>query len=675
MAAIGRGLTLAAGAAALCVVSGTAAQRPRDEWGAVPVRVADTESSILIAGRKREVTLLKRDLSLSIVSGGIVWRMIPSAAGDLVVRHQGRDLALRLADAGKIAFGKYDASFKTGTKIELSGWRHEGRELDVTLLLSVALEGRDEELAFSIAAREGTAVIRQLDWPTAVDASSFDHTVMSHYRGILLPRNWPSAWHPIRAGAAWPDEKTEIQSHVIESWSMSWWGFQHGPSSMAVIVETPDDAAYRFEHPAGGPTVIGPRWRPSLGAFRYPRAVRMAFFDKGNYVDLAKRYRRHAIESGLFVSLKQKIASTPSVASLIGTPLTRFSILRNLSPESSRYDKTSSEKNYSLTTFDEASERLRALKGRGFDRFHVCLTGWPRIGYDREHPDVLPPAQVAGGWEGMRRLTEAVRALGYVLTLHDQYRDYYTEAPSYDPEFAVHEEDETGPPSAFPGSRFGQWKEGRIPFMRHWDGGKQTYLSPRFMLGHLRKNYELMFDRGIKPDGSYLDVFGYVPPDEDFNPLHPATRTDAIRERAAAFRWARQHLGIVGTEAAVDWTVPYVDISSPLGYGRAGIPVPLFNLVYHDAIMTTYNPTDLRGFINAGVPQLSLTSLAGPDGAKVEEQMRRMATLHARVALLEMTRHEFLDVGYRIERSTFADGTTVTVDWNTQTVTISPEKR
>lgn len=401
----------------------------------------------------------------------------------------------------------------------------------------------------------------------------------------------------------------------------------------------------------------------------------MAFFDKGNYVDLAKRYRRHAIESGLFVSLKQKIASTPSVASLIGTPLTRFSILRNLSPESSRYDKTSSEKNYSLTTFDEASERLRALKGRGFDRFHVCLTGWPRIGYDREHPDVLPPAQVAGGWEGMRRLTEAVRALGYVLTLHDQYRDYYTEAPSYDPEFAVHEEDETGPPSAFPGSRFGQWKEGRIPFMRHWDGGKQTYLSPRFMLGHLRKNYELMFDRGIKPDGSYLDVFGYVPPDEDFNPLHPATRTDAIRERAAAFRWARQHLGIVGTEAAVDWTVPYVDISSPLGYGRAGIPVPLFNLVYHDAIMTTYNPTDLRGFINAGVPQLSLTSLAGPDGAKVEEQMRRMATLHARVALLEMTRHEFLDVGYRIERSTFADGTTVTVDWNTQTVTISPEKR
>lgn len=32
--------------------------------------------------------------------------------------------------------------------------------------------------------------------------------------------------------------------------------------------------------------------------------------------------------------------------------------------------------------------------------------------------------------------------------------------------------------------------------------------------------------------------------------------------------------------------------------------------------------------------------------------------------------HDFLDKDYKIERSTFADGTTVTVDWNTQTVTV-----
>ena len=44
-----------------------------------------------------------------------------------------------------------------------------------------------------------------------------------------------------------------------------------------IIVETPDDAAYTFSHPAGGPTSIGPTWRPQLGRFGYLRSLRMAF--------------------------------------------------------------------------------------------------------------------------------------------------------------------------------------------------------------------------------------------------------------------------------------------------------------------------------------------------------------------------------------------------------------
>ncbi len=50
-----------------------------------------------------------------------------------------------------------------------------------------------------------------------------------------------------------------------------------------------------------------------------------------------------------------------------------------------------------------------------------------------------------------------------------------------------------------------------------------------------------------------------------------------------------------------------------------------------------------------------------------------MAALHERVGLLEMTNHEFLDNARRKERTTFADGTTVTVDWNANTVDIKPD--
>jgi len=415
--------------------------------------------------------------------------------------------------------------------------------------------------------------------------------------------------------------------------------------------------------------VIGPRWRPTLGRLGYVRTARMCFFPKGNYVNMAKRYRWYAMERGLFVSLEEKIARKPIVKELIATPLMRAGILTNIKPGSYRYKQAKDPKdNYRLTTFDQRAQFLRGLKSRRLDRLTVVLTGWPRLGYDREHPDALPPAPEAGGWEGMKRLAETCAELGYLFSLHDQYRDYYIDAPSYDPQFAIHEEDAVSTPQAFPGTRFGHWKEGDIPFMDHWDGGKMTYLNGRFMLGHLVKNYQWLFDRGIRPRGNYLDVFGYVPPDEDFNPAHPTTRADCLRERAKCYNWSRQHLGFVGTEAACDWTVPYADISSPLS-PKGGIAAPLFNLVYHDAIMTTYSPGDLHGLLNAGVPQIGARGVSEEDLAAI----RRMAALHRRVALLEMTNHEFLDENHRKERTTFADGTTVTVDWDARTVAIAPE--
>ena len=654
-----------------------AQQLPRERWGAPAVTVSRANGEWTITGKKNKVTLDEVDLGLSVRSGPTRWAMAASGPNDMLVKAAGKVASVRLADAPRKEIVRYDTGAKTGIKITLSGWP---QAQGLTLYLTAALEGRDEELVFDVAADESVAAVRRLDWPTALDGRDVDYTVLNHFRGILLPRTWPRAYNPIRGDANHPKDSSEIQSDVVECWSQSWWGFQKGAAAMMIIVETSDDAAYQFSHPAGGPTVIGPRWRAQLGRLGYPRTARMVFFERGNYVDLAKRYRRHAMETGLWVPLTQKIARTPMVASLVGSTESRVSILRNIVKESRLYDKERPERNYRLNTFDDRAKQFRELKAKGLDRFHVVLTGWPRMGYDREHPDGLPPAPAAGGYEGMKRLAETLKELGYLFSLHDQYRDYYVEAPSYDPQFGVHEEDALGPPTLFPGTRFGSWKEGRLSFLAAWDGGKQTYLNARFMLGHMKKNYAGLFENGVRPVGSYLDVFGYVPPDEDFNPEHPTTRTEAKREIAKLYLWARQNLGVVGTEAGADWTVPYTDYSSPLGPGKAGIPVPLFNLVYHDAVMMPFSPRSpeermarpgrpdwLYGMLNGGLPRVDFASID-----RVRDIIRQLTDLHRRVALLEMTKHEFLNQSFSRERSTFADGTTVTVDWDADTATVSP---
>jgi len=118
---------------------------------------------------------------------------------------------------------------------------------------------------------------------------------------------------------------------------------------------------------------------------------------------------------------------------------------------------------------------------------------------------------------------------------------------------------------------------------------------------------------------------------------------------------------------------------------RRGIPVPLFNLVYHDCVILPW-PMDrlpdtedymIYALLNGGAAYVDKDG-AYPDcdGAfdevmdkQLDEEIARyrvVADLQEKVAKQEMVRHEFLDGDWRKQQTTFADGTTVTVDFHTQ---------
>ena len=148
-----------------------------------------------------------------------------------------------------------------------------------------------------------------------------------------------------------------------------------------------------------------------------------------------------------------------------------------------------------------------------------------------------------------------------------------------------------------------------------------------------------------------------------------------MRYRALCFRWVKNNLGIVGTEAAADWVIPYVDLGSvDPGQGRGVISVPLYELVYHDAIILPFESSstenEMLALLGGGAPQIWGREDIGDITDEQLARVKRIASLHARVAILEMTNHEFLDQSFRRERTTFADGTTVTVDWDAKTVVV-----
>src|SRR2546423_10326289 len=123
--------------------------------------------------------------------------------------------------------------------------------------------------------------------------------------------------------------------------------------------------------------------------------------------------------------------------------------------------------------------------------------------------------------------------------------------------------------------------------------------------------------------------------------------------RAATMNWSRHNLGIVATEAGSDWVIPYVDVINQSGGGSKAILVPLYNLVYHDAVVGTFSARDERslfqGLLFGGVPELPITPVDDTTMALIS----CMSALHRRFPLNGRTRHEFLACSYRKHRTTF----------------------
>ncbi len=630
----------------------------QENWGAPEVEVLQEQGKWVIQGKRNRVETDPGDLQMTVSAQGRQWTMVPSFTGDLSVEASGREYALRLADAETRGITPYRTGFKTGLKIALAGFRGDGVPFDLRLSLFVCLEGDDEELVCELMAEEDGAHVLECRWPGAVTADSFDTTIVPFMQGMLLPKDWP--------------QKVWLYDTMCygRGLYMPWWGHQQEDCALLALIETPADAGCQFEHPEGGPTRIQLRWVHSLGSLRYPRRMRLCFFENGNYVSMAKRYRRHVRQTGHFVSLREKIARNPLVERLIGSPVVHTSILSHIQPESRYYHKDDPARNHQFTSFDERARQLRDLAGKGFDRAYVHLDGWGFRGYDNLHPDVLPPCPEAGGWEGMKRLSETCDELGYVFAIHDQYRDYYLDAKSYDPRHTILD------------------RGGQRPFHSIWYGGKQSILCARLALGHVRKNYTALLNHGVKVRGAYLDVFAVVPPDECYNPEHPATRTDCLACRGMCLDFIRARGGVVSSEEPADWAIPHIDlvhhgpyalVPNPGSGPAMGVPVPLFNLVYHDALLLPWSlgkgnwgiPQDdlgyLHALVNAGLPYLSLHP-----GDQELERVRTLCALHRRVGLQEMTSHEFLDDSFRKQRTTFADGTTVTIDLDNDTFAIAP---
>ena len=557
----------------------------------------------------------------------------------------------------------------------------------------IRLAARDRGVELRLEALKTKLEFVSLEYPAhAINVKSGNeqgYTVVPVKQGVIVPSRFDTGYmrymNNLWRNNCDIERYLEFDSGPL---NMPWFGAQKEGSSIFIYVDTPTDmslhaicnsvvndsgmvvSARHCENPGIRMSSLSPVFESSMGKLSYSRSVYIQLLD-GGYVEMAKLYLEFARKNGRYATLKEKIAKNPMVEKMIGAPDVKVYIYTNRINEP--YMRAWCEPvldGYSCvnTTFEQVGNLLDRLKADGVENALVLLGGWNRAGYDNGHIDMWPPAEGAGGAEGLRKLAAKARSLGYVLSLHDNYQDYYLNAPSYNEKCLVKKPD-------------GSVHTGGI-----WDGGQCRLICSHEALDLAASNLDKVQD-GADISSYYLDTTIAAKLYECYDQNHPQTRIDDKGSKFKLLKDLEKRELVVGTEGGNDWAIPVCTFFEGLpGSGPGmnagieaavfGISAPLFYLVYHDSVICywqhgqPYGREDhvnhmLFDLLNAQPSSWSIINEQFDDlEPLIVEAYQLLGRFHKKTAFCQMVNHEYLKKDFTVQKTVFSDGSEVIVNFD-----------
>jgi hypothetical protein len=505
---------------------------------------------------------------------------------------------------------------------------------------------------------EGADVIVDVDVPDRAQSYGalgvLPTLVLDSDRGFVLAARYADGILIDTNDMDWRGRSFDTASSI----DMPWIGLTDMTKGYLLLADTPDDASIRLE-PArvGEKDLLAPAlyWTDSKGQFRYPRRFQWSFVDRGGYVAICKRYRDYAKQAGFLKTLGEKEKAKPQLALLAGAP--DFWGVPGL-------------------------QWCREAKAAGIDR-----------------------ALINGRWP--KEDTEAMEGLGYLVGEYDNYVDIQ-DGP-------MGESNHAPLPASAAKRSDGEPIQGWVT----WDK-KTTYMKLCAALAVQAAKLEIPPVLEKHPyNARFLDVSTASGLLECYDPVHPLTRT-GWREANEALAKYVSGLGLVlGGEHGRWYGVPYYDYwegmqsggdySWPAGHVGVNIPqtrdeigagylkygighyyrVPLWELCFHDCVVSTWYWGDSTGHLYKAAPEIAdkkdafnilygtipLYWVSQPYSfnwsvpelrARLLQSYRNTCKLHEQVFGQEMLSHEFVNEDHTVQRTRFANGVQVTVNFGEQ---------
>ncbi len=537
------------------------------------------------------------------------------------------------------------------------------------LSCTYALE-RDGSLLLSIASTG--PMTEETSFPPAFQPENSDRNLYAIASGVCIDAEEEAAFLPNRL------ELSEAHGSC-----MSFYGILRGGCGLLCAVETPYDAAFVLQRENGlweTETV----WKPQKGFWGYPRVMRFAL-PEGGVTEICKAYREIAKRRGLVVTLDEKAKKVPNARRLAGSAnvwLWNDDAMDKLYTENFVYHAPTEE------MVDLRIRRAREMKEMGME--HIM---WSMFDENTE-----------------KREVDAVKELGYLPSYYDVYTDVIP-----------HEILELIPPyrRARCSQRLGCYPDGVV---RDADGNPVDAWPLKCVDGVFRsqkrtcelaaidcmKDYVGGHTLPLGVESQFLDVT-YMGAMECYDERHPTTREQCVAAKADMMQWLQEQGMVRGTEVGTEEAAATVEYNegmmSPLFFraydsGRRmthiyegeSLPpqikdymlnpkyrVPLWQLVFHDCMVSYWywgdshnccpelmNERDLFCCLYGEPP---LFSVANRDWDRLKGNILKSYQTVSPVAKAvwgrEMLRFDYVDGEPMVQRSEFAGGVTVTVDFRT----------
>lgn len=478
--------------------------------------------------------------------------------------------------------------------------------------------------------------------------------VIPQKQGVICP----SYIFPMNGGAfcMWDDAtynnksmgKLELYTNGT-GLSMPWWGTYNEKSAVVGILDESvvaemfyninNNGQYLFNSEGEMSTFkriefLDPIWK--LGTAKEHKIISYTFIPAGNYVDMAKIYRKEAIKRGYFVTLKDKAKINPNVNKLPGAIYIGvyggYPHYVNMPGMAFTFEDL---KNIIKTTHDELKVDNAFFHAWGvFSNF--VPNGWPI-------------SEELGGVSKLKEAVDLTKDYGYLYSSYHAYSPMLENDPDFSEEL------------------FEKTKDGKLVNT----GSRWARVDPKYQLGLAKKSFEKEIAAlNLEADITDITFARYYGTGNEYR-LDLAKYIDSLNL-------------VNGTEHGQQQWIPYFDMFEGMTYSHSSNlsqishRAPLFNLVYHDAIAVfgkiqdpdnqmsengDFRVKSLRNILFG----LGTTIFFSPyefDGMKDMIKMANqvVSPVNRETFFAELLTHEYLSPDFNLQKTTFASKTEVIVN-------------